>query len=252
MTSGDRGAGRTEAGDDRAAAAEAARLQLVGKIAAGLAHDLNGPVGVILGFTQLARDKVTAASAQSPEMEALARYLEMIEHAGMNAQTLAGDMWNFARARRGEPVDFDVRGILETAARLVGPALRAASVEPPPAVRATDDSGGPAPVPICRGDTALWTQVLVDLLIQAPAALPKGGSVDCTITPGERGAPVQVALRAVPPNGAGEPGAAREWQCSESAAEIIAELGGEIRREPGGAGGQCGLLISIPAASGGD
>jgi hypothetical protein len=92
----------------------------------------------------------------------------------------------------------------------------------------------------------------VDLLIQAPAALPEGGTVDWTITPGEGETPVQVALRAVPLNGAGERGAAREWRCSESAAEIIAELGGEIHKESGVAGGQSGLLVSIPAAGGGD
>jgi len=32
------------------------RTGLVGRVAAGLAHDLNGPIGVVLGFTQLARE----------------------------------------------------------------------------------------------------------------------------------------------------------------------------------------------------
>lgn len=38
------------------------RAALIGKIAAGLAHDKNGPAGVIIGFADLARGAIKTAT----------------------------------------------------------------------------------------------------------------------------------------------------------------------------------------------
>lgn len=38
------------------------RVALIGKIAVGLAHDKNGPAGVIIGFADLARGAIKTAT----------------------------------------------------------------------------------------------------------------------------------------------------------------------------------------------
>ena len=114
---------------DNAVSEMSTRMELVGRVAAGLAHDLNGPVGVVLGFTQLAREKLESddAAAQNGVVE----YLKMIESAGENARSLARDMWEFAKTASGEVVEFDLAELLEISARLIAPLLRVAAIEPP-------------------------------------------------------------------------------------------------------------------------
>ena len=112
------------------------RTELVGRVAAGLAHDLNGPIGVVLGFTQLAREKLESLSFNGDSGDAKAtasvvEYLKMIESAGENARSLARDMWDFSKAVAGEEVEYDFTELLETSARLVAPSLRVAAIEPP-------------------------------------------------------------------------------------------------------------------------
>ena len=72
---------------------EREQAALIGRISAGLAHDLNGPVGVILGFTELAAEIVAADDSgnglQAAETRKIAGYLEMIEQSALRARVNA-------------------------------------------------------------------------------------------------------------------------------------------------------------------
>lgn len=216
-----------------------ARMELIGRIAAGLAHDLNGPIGVILGFTQLAREKLQAGDTSATT--GIDEYLKMIESAGENARGLARDMWNFARADPGAISEFNFTEVLETSARLVAPSLRVAAIEPP--------AEGELQAQTMTGDRAMWAQALVGVMIDAPTALPGGGSVSWTVGRGSDGATLGVALIASP----NEPGAsvtppspAQDWDCRDSARAVIDSLGGTLRPLSGLVGGQSGIEITVP------
>ena len=108
---------------------EREQAALIGRISAGLAHDLNGPVGVILGFTELAAEIVAVDSSgnglQAAETQKLASYLEMIELSALRARGLTREIWEFARATVGTTGELDLAEQLDCAARLAAPALRA-------------------------------------------------------------------------------------------------------------------------------
>ena len=49
------------------------KFEIIGRISAGLAHELGGPIGIALGFTELAKEsygpsKTRCASLRNPEM----------------------------------------------------------------------------------------------------------------------------------------------------------------------------------------
>lgn len=157
----------TTGDSDNAVSEMNARMVLVGRVAAGLAHDLNGPIGVMLGFTQLAREKLESDDA--PVQKGVVEYLKMIESAGENARRFARDMWEFAKTATGEIVEYDFAELLETSGRLVAPSLRVAAIEPPGA--------GELASQMVTGNRAMWSQALVGVMIEAPGALPGGGSV---------------------------------------------------------------------------
>ena len=217
-----------------------ARMELVGRIAAGLAHDLNGPIGVMLGFTELAREKLE--SGDTSLTNGVLEYLKMIEGAGENARGLARDMWDFANAASGEIGDYDFTELLETSARLVAPSLRVAAIEPPAA--------GELRAETVTGDRAMWTEALVGVLIDAPTALPDGGSVAWNLERSADGMSLGVALIASP----NEPGAtataqlpAQGWECRDSTRALIDGLGGALRPLSELEDGKRGIEIAVPA-----
>ena len=70
--------------------AQTEKLASLGTLAAGVAHEINNPVGVMLGFTELLLDKLPKDS-QEHEM------LKTIERQGLNAKRIVGNLMTFAR-----------------------------------------------------------------------------------------------------------------------------------------------------------
>jgi PAS domain S-box-containing protein len=78
------------------------KLASMGTLAAGVAHEINNPLGVILGFTDLLLDKYPPDS-QEYDM------LKTIEKQGLNAKRVVENLLNFARHKehREEIVDIN-------------------------------------------------------------------------------------------------------------------------------------------------
>lgn len=234
------GGGQIMAGDGaRDAAMMNARAELVGRISAGLAHDLNGPIGVMIGFTQLALEKLEVDDPATAM--GIIKYLKMIESAGENARDLARDMWDFARMTPGDVREFEFADLLETSARLVAPSLRVAAIEPP--------ASGELQSHMVTGDRGMWGHALVGVMIDAPTALPGGGSVSWNLERRPDEETLGVVLIASP----NEPGVsvtaplpARDWVCRDTTNAVIESLGGALRPSSGLNAGQCGIEIIVP------
>ena len=70
--------------------AQTEKLASLGTLAAGVAHEINNPVGVMLGFTELLLDKLPPDSKEH-EM------LKTIERQGLNAKRIVENLMTFAR-----------------------------------------------------------------------------------------------------------------------------------------------------------
>ena len=68
------------------------RASLVGRIAAGLAHDLNGPIGIVLGFNDLSRELLSSADEDSglpaDQVARVSEWLNLVDGAAKRARTL--------------------------------------------------------------------------------------------------------------------------------------------------------------------
>jgi signal transduction histidine kinase len=78
------------------------KLASIGTLAAGVAHEINNPLGVILGFTELLLEKVSADSEYY-------EILKTIMKQGNNAKKIVENLLSFVRYRepREEKVDID-------------------------------------------------------------------------------------------------------------------------------------------------
>lgn len=125
--------------------AEAERLELIGTIASGVAHNFNNIVGAIGGFSEMARSCVRRGSA-------VAGHLDEIGQAVMRAQTLIEDILGFAGRRAAATCRINLTALLEETAGL----LRASYPEDTTIIVRADD---PA-----EGSVNRWTDAADDTL----------------------------------------------------------------------------------------
>ncbi len=136
------------------------RLKTIGTLTAGVAHELNEPLGAILGFAQLAQD----GPGLPPETRGdLAR----VVGAALRAREIIKKLMYFGRQAPQRPQDVELGAIVREATGLVERRLEAQTIE-----LALDLS---EPSPRAVADAGQLVQVLVNLLVNAVQAMPQGG-----------------------------------------------------------------------------
>jgi PAS domain S-box-containing protein len=133
------------------------KMEAVGRLAGGVAHDFNNSLGVILGYTELLMRQASPA-----QQGKLAQILKATQHAsGLTRQLLA-----FSRQQIVDPKVLDLNAVVadleEMLARLIGEDI-ALEMAPGP------DLGQ------VRADAGQLGQVLINLCVNARDAMPDGG-----------------------------------------------------------------------------
>jgi two-component system NtrC family sensor kinase len=136
------------------------RLATIGQLAAGVAHELNEPLGNILGFAQL-MDKAPEVPSQSK------KDIEKIVSSTLHAREIVKKLMFFARQMPPEKVKCDLNRIVEEGIYFLGARCAKAGIE---LVRNLSDK-----LPFIVADPAQLHQVLINLAVNAMQAMPDGG-----------------------------------------------------------------------------
>jgi len=167
---------RREAEKERARLQEqllhADRLATIGQLAAGVAHEINEPLGNILGFAQLVK--------KVPDVpEEAAQDLEKIVNASLRAREIIRKLMVFARQAPPSKSPVNLNDLIEDGITFFEARCAKAGVE---LVRK------PAPdLPEVTADQSQLSQVLINLVVNALQAMPGGGrlTVETHARPGE-------------------------------------------------------------------
>jgi PAS domain S-box-containing protein len=146
--------------------ARSEKLSALGQLAMGMAHDFTNLLQAILGHTQLI--------ANEPSPERLHRGLSTIEHAVRDGVETVGRIRRFARRdvdRRLEHVD--LRDVVRQTIEIVRPRWSRSDLAGTPIV-VRQQLG---PVPAIQARAAELREALINLVLNAVDAMPKGGSL---------------------------------------------------------------------------
>ncbi len=140
---------------------QAQKMEAVGLLAGGVAHDFNNSLGVIIGYSDLLEQSL-------PEEHASCRYTEEIRKAARRAADLTRQLLAFSRKQVIQPVVLDLNSIIldmeKMLHRLIGENIE---------ITIARDTG-PARV---KADPGQIEQILMNLAVNARDAMPQGGKI---------------------------------------------------------------------------
>lgn len=165
ITVGEDVTARVEA--DRAVA-RAEKLSAVGRLAAGVVHEINNPLATIAACAEALESRVgEGAFGDSKEVEDLREYLELIRSEAFRCKAITNGLLDFSRQRTGQFAPIGLGEVLRSAARLINHQARGAEIE----IRLDIEDN----LPFVSGDEGQLQQAVIALATNAVDAMPEGG-----------------------------------------------------------------------------
>ena len=157
----------------------ARRMEVVGALTSGIAHNFNNIIGAILGYAE-------TAQAQLPSPAPVVEHLGEIHRAGERARDLVGQILTFGRRRAMRRLRINVRALIAEAKSLLDATL-------PEHVRLVIHETSPDV--FVSGESSQLQQVIVNLCSNAAQAMDAPGDIQ-----------IEVSVRDVAPSILIEPG----------------------------------------------
>jgi PAS domain S-box-containing protein len=143
---------------------QAQKMEAIGQLAAGVAHDFNNILTVIQGHAGLMQQKLDSGSPQK-------KSVDQITTAAARAATLIRQLLMFSRKQvmqfRHLDLNDTLRNTIKMLERLVGEHVQI-------------DFRPQTPIPAIRADSSMVEQIAMNLAVNARDAMPNGGQLSIT------------------------------------------------------------------------
>jgi two-component system NtrC family sensor kinase len=156
----------------------AERLAFVGELSAGIAHELNEPLGKILGFAQLIKKAGQLNSQQEEDVERIVK-------ASLYSREIIKKLMIFSRQMPRQIVSVNLNTIISNILYFIDVRFHSSGIK----ILERLDPG----LPSIQADAVQMSQVLVNLITNAVHALPTGGNV--TITTKQNGQHISLIVK---------------------------------------------------------
>lgn len=151
----------------------------MGTLAAGIAHEINNPLAIILGFTDLLMER----EPLDPELQDI---LKTIENQGIKAKKVVENLLTFARHKEHVKEDVDINKNIETILQVVGNTL---SLNKIVLRKEMTDS-----LPVVKGDPDELQQVFLNIITNAVHTMKEGGILTISTSPADNGSRTKIMI----------------------------------------------------------
>jgi two-component system NtrC family sensor kinase len=160
----------TERVEANQAVARAEKLAAVGRLAAGVVHEINNPLATISACAEALENRVDEGEFEnSPAAADLKEYLGLIRSEAFRCKTITNGLLDFSRTRTSEHIPVDLGDVISSAARLLSHQKRNAGVN-----MRVDIAPG---LSFVSGDPGQLQQAIIALATNALDAMPERGTL---------------------------------------------------------------------------
>ncbi|HYE98691.1 MAG TPA: response regulator, partial [Planctomycetota bacterium] len=140
---------------------EARKMEALGQLAGGVAHNFNNLMQGVLGYSELALERLS-------EEDPVRKDLEEIRKASQRASDLTQRILAYGRKQFLRPSVFDINEVIRDLVRMLGPLV-------PSKIAITTESW-PSPL-LVKADKGMVEQAILNLALNARDAMPHGGTL---------------------------------------------------------------------------
>jgi two-component system, NtrC family, sensor kinase len=152
------------------AVTRAEKLAAVGRLAAGVVHEINNPLATVSACAEALELRVTeGVFGDSEEVVDLREYLGLIRSEAFRCKSITNGLLDFSRVRSGSRTPLDISDILKSSARLLSHQKRGDGIEISVDV--------PVKLLIVSADEGQLQQAIIALATNAIDAMPDGGKL---------------------------------------------------------------------------
>jgi two-component system NtrC family sensor kinase len=146
------------------------KLAAVGRLAAGVVHEINNPLATIAACAEALEQRIDeGAFQQSDAADDLAEYLGLIKSEAFRCKTITTGLLDFSRLRTGHRTSVDLGDVVRSAANLISHQNRGD--------RLTIRTKIAAELPQVHADAGQIQQAVIALATNAIDAMPDGGTL---------------------------------------------------------------------------
>jgi two-component system NtrC family sensor kinase len=152
------------------AVARAEKLAAVGRLAAGVVHEINNPLATIAACAESLETRIAeGVFGESSDVEDLKEYLGLIRDEAFRCKQITNGLLDFSRQRAGNRVPVNLANTIKTTARLVTHQQRGDNIQIE--IETAKD------LPLVLGDEGQLQQAVIALATNAIDAMPDGGTL---------------------------------------------------------------------------
>jgi two-component system NtrC family sensor kinase len=158
------------------AVAGAEKLAAVGRLAAGVVHEINNPLATISACAEALETRVNEGAFEGSEaLDDLREYLGLIRSEAFRCKNITMGLLDFSRTRTTGRTRVDMGEVIDSAARLLSHQKRGEDVKFQ--IQASEA------LPPVSGDAGQLQQVIIALATNAMDAMPQGGQLTIATKP---------------------------------------------------------------------
>lgn len=148
----------------------AEKLAAVGRLAAGIVHEINNPLATIAACAEALEQRIEEGEFEVSEaVTDLTEYLGLIKSEAFRCKTITTDLLDFSRIRTGERMPIDVGDIVRSAANLISHQKRGVGI--------THDISIEPDLPQVSADGGQMQQAIIALATNGIDAMTGGGTL---------------------------------------------------------------------------